>query len=129
MSLPIPAFTVSSPAPLVETSDPPTTKLVQNFKYVYTHRPKVHDSEPVPANPSLVNGPPPSPSVSPSNLDILIALRKGKRSCTDHPILNSVSYDHLSLTFCPVCPIFVFGVYTQVLYRGFIGTCLEAGYG
>jgi len=28
-----------------------------------------------------------------------MALRKGKRSCTDHPILNFISYDHLNSQF------------------------------
>ena len=31
--------------------------------------------------------------------DILIAIRKGTRSCTKHPICNYVSYDNLSLRF------------------------------
>ena len=30
------------------------------------------------------------------SLDILIALRKGTRSCTKHPTCNYVSYDNLS---------------------------------
>ena len=50
MLLPTLASTVFSPVPLVETPDPPASKSVQGFKYVYTHRPKVHVSEPVPAN-------------------------------------------------------------------------------
>ncbi|KAL0533130.1 hypothetical protein IC582_030345 [Cucumis melo] len=33
------------------------------------------------------------------SLDIPIALRKGTRSCTKHPICNYVSYDNLSLQF------------------------------
>ncbi|KAL0556854.1 hypothetical protein IC582_005371 [Cucumis melo] len=33
------------------------------------------------------------------SLDILIALRKGTRSCTKHPICNYVSYDNLSPQF------------------------------
>ena len=31
-----------------------------------------------------------------SNLNIPIALRKGVRSCSQHPISNYVAYDHLS---------------------------------
>jgi len=98
VSLPIPASIVSSPVLPVETQDPPATKPIRDFRYVYTHRPKVPAFELVPVIPSPVEGPPP-PSASPSDLDILIAPRKGKRSCTDHPILNFVSYDHLNPTF------------------------------
>ncbi|KAI3698877.1 hypothetical protein L2E82_42770 [Cichorium intybus] len=35
-------------------------------------------------------------STTHSDLDILIALRKGKRSCTAHPIRNFISYEKLS---------------------------------
>ena len=70
-------FTVSSPIPSVKTQDPLAPKPIQDFKYVCTHRPKVPASEPVPAIPSIVDGPPPPPSASLSDLDILIALRKG----------------------------------------------------
>ena len=98
-SLPTPAFTVSLPAPPAETIDPPASKGVWDFKYVYTHRLKVSAFESVLANPSSVDGPLSSPSASPSDLDISIALRKGKRSCTDHPISNFISYNHLNPTF------------------------------
>jgi len=97
--LPISVSTVSSPIPLVETQDPPAIKPVRDFRYVYTHRLKVPTSEPVPAIPSLVEGLPPPPSASPSDLDILIALRKDKQSCTDHLILKCISYNHLNPTF------------------------------
>ena len=40
---------------------------------------------------------PSDPLSSDSNLPI--ALQKGKRTCTSHPISNFVSYDHLSPTF------------------------------
>ena len=36
------------------------------------------------------------PPQSTSDLDLPIAIRKGKRTCTDHPISNFVSFDHLS---------------------------------
>jgi len=98
VSLPTPASIVFSLVPPVETPDPPATKLVRDFRYVYTHRPKVLASELVPANPSPIDGHLP-PSASLSDLDIPIALRKGKRSCIDHPISNFVSYDHLNPTF------------------------------
>ena len=85
--------------PPVETQNPFATKPVRDFRYVYTHRLKVPTSEPVPAIPSPVDGPPPLPSAPPSDLDILIAFRKDKRSCIDHPISNFISYDHLNPTF------------------------------
>jgi len=84
-----------SPTVPVETQDPPATKPVRDFRYVYTHRLKVPASEPIPASPSPVDGPP-QPSASPSDLDILIDLQKGS---IDHFISNFVSYDHLNPTF------------------------------
>ena len=99
MSLSIPVSIVILPVPLVETQDHPATKPVRDFRYVYTHHSKVPASELVPAIPSPVDGPPPPPSASSSDFDIHTALRKGKRSCTDHPISNFVSYDHLTPTF------------------------------
>ena len=41
----------------------------------------------------------PQPSAPPSNLDVLIALRKGKRSCIHYFIFHFVSYDRLNLSF------------------------------
>ena len=98
MSLPAPAFIDSSFVPLVDTSELSASKSVRDFKYVYTHHQKVSTSEPVPTDPSPVDGPH-QPSTSPSDLDIPIALRKGNRSCTGHPISKFVSYDHLNFTF------------------------------
>ena len=43
-----------------------------------------------------VGGP---PLLLPTNLDLPIAFRKGMRSCTQHPIVNHVSFDHLSPYF------------------------------
>ena len=97
--LPIPVSTVSLPVSPVETQDPPATKPVWDFRYVYTHRPKISASEPVPANPLPVDGPSSPPLASPSDLEIHIALKKGKRSCTNHPNFNFISYDHLNPTF------------------------------
>jgi len=57
------------PVPPAETTNPTASKPVRNFRYVYTHRPKVPASEPVPPNPSPVDGSPP-PSASLSDLDI-----------------------------------------------------------
>jgi len=47
---------------------------------------KVPTSEPVLADSSPVEGPPSQPSAPFFDLDVPIALRKGKWSCTDHPI-------------------------------------------
>jgi len=91
--------TISLPVLPVETPNPPVSKPVQDSRYVYTHRPKVPASEPVPTKPSLVDGPPSPPSASSSDLDIHIALRKGKQSCTDYPISNFIFNDHLNPTF------------------------------
>ena len=41
VSLPTPASTISLPVPPVETPDPPASKPVRDFRYVYTHCPKV----------------------------------------------------------------------------------------
>ena len=46
-----------------------------------------------------MEGPPLQLSVLFSDLDIPIALRKGKRSCTDHLISHFVSYDRLTPSF------------------------------
>jgi len=89
-------------------SGPPATKPVRNFRYVYTYRLKVPVTVLIPANPSPVDDHPPPPSASPSDLDILIALRKGKQSYTDHPFSIFVSYEHLKPYFSSVCPLFVF---------------------
>jgi transposase InsO family protein len=59
--------------------------------------PPVEFSLPLPpsASPSADS---PSPQ-STSDLDLHIAIRKGKRTCTEHPISNCVSFDHLSPSF------------------------------
>jgi len=45
--LPTPTDTDSLPVPPAETTDPPASKPIQDFRYVYTHRPKVLASKPV----------------------------------------------------------------------------------
>ena len=47
---------------------------------------------------TLTSTDPPPPQFT-SDLDFPIAIRKGKRTCTDHPISNFVSFDHLSPSF------------------------------
>ena len=46
-----------------------------------------------------VEGSPPQPLCSPSDLDVLIILCKHKWSCIDHPIFNFISYGHLNSSF------------------------------
>ena len=46
-----------------------------------------------------VKGASPQPSTTLSDLDVPIASQKCKRSCTDHPIFNFISYDHLNPLF------------------------------
>jgi len=74
--LPTPTSTVSLPVPPAETKDLPASKPVQNFRFVYTHRPKVPASEPILAIPSPVDGPTSSPSASPSDLDVPLPLKR-----------------------------------------------------
>ena len=108
-SIPLPPF-VLLPAPahvldvssLVseDTTEPHALKPPRDFWYVYTHRQKVPTFEPVLADSSFqVEGQSPQPSPPPYDLDVPIALCKGKRSCTDHPIFYFIFYDHLNLSF------------------------------
>jgi len=55
--LPTPASTISWPVPPVETTDSPASKPVRDFRYVYTHHPKVPASEFILAISSPVDGP------------------------------------------------------------------------
>jgi len=119
VSLPTLAFTVFSPVTPAETHNPPASKSVRDFRYVYTHCLKVPVSEPIPAIPSPVDGPTPPASTSPSDLDIPIVFQKGKWSCTDHSISNFLSYDNLNLTFhqfaLSLSSKFILKSYTNVL--------------
>ena len=103
-------------APVIPTHvpiAPPTSPIsivppVPSISQVYVRRrnkdvplvpplPPVEFSLPLPpsASPSA-DSPPPQ---STSDLDLPIAIRKGKRTCTEHPISNCVSFDHLSPSF------------------------------
>ena len=103
-------------APVIPTHvpiAPPTSPIsivppVPSISQVYVRRrnkdvplvpplPPVEFSLPLPpsASPSA-DSPPPQ---STSDLDLPIAIRKGKRTCTEHPISNCVSFDHLSHSF------------------------------
>jgi len=97
--LPAPAFDDSLPGPLVDISKLHASKPVRDFRYVYTYHQKVPAAESAPVDSFPVDGPPSQPSARPSHLDILITLRKGNRSCTNHPISKFASYDHLNPSF------------------------------
>ncbi|KAL0370901.1 UNVERIFIED_CONTAM: hypothetical protein Sangu_0408200 [Sesamum angustifolium] len=74
------------------------------FPHIQNHLPAITsvflvvNAPPIPR--SAPPGPPPTaapdhPSVTPTD-DLPIALRKGKRSCTAHPLAHSLSFHHLS---------------------------------
>jgi len=73
VSFSTPASILSSLVQSIETQDPPAIKQVRDFRYVYSIAQRFLASEPFPANPSSVDDPP-LPSVSPTDLDIPIAL-------------------------------------------------------
>jgi len=94
------SVTLPLPLPLPSPSQHPATavdRLSHPDLQVYTRRAPPPSSVPVSA-PQESTSPSSNPS-PPSDLDMPIALRKGKRSCTSHPISNFVSYDHLSPAF------------------------------
>ena len=111
--LPAPAYDDFSLVSLAHTSEPPTSKPVWGFIYIYTHRQKVPASEPAPVDHSAVYSHPPQPSTSPSDLNIPIALRKCNRSCVI--ILFQSSFSMINLTPHVVSCFIRFCVYTQVL--------------
>ena len=88
LSAPAIVHDVSSTVSLKDTTAPPTPKppREKHFRYVYTHWQKVLIAS------SPVEGPPPQPSVSSSDFDVPIALRKGKRSWSDHHISHFISF-------------------------------------
>ncbi|KAJ9558569.1 hypothetical protein OSB04_013183, partial [Centaurea solstitialis] len=90
-----------TPSDPISSQEPPKPPVV----HVYNRRQRpTSDPEPIPSSSSSAdpptgdllasNSPPPSDTQDP-DLDIPIALRKGKRSCT-YPISSVVSYDKLS---------------------------------
>ena len=92
---------------------PPTSPIsivppVPPISQVYVHRqnqdvpfvpppPPIEFSLPLPLSASMSEDSPPPQSTS--DLSLPTAIRKGKRTCTEHPISNYVSFDHLSLSF------------------------------
>ena len=92
---------------------PPTSPIsivppIPPISQVYIHRrnqdvllvpppPPVEFSLPLPPSALTFEDSPPPQSTS--DLDLPIAICKGKRTCTEHPISNYVSFDHLSPSF------------------------------
>ncbi|KAJ9556963.1 hypothetical protein OSB04_011577 [Centaurea solstitialis] len=66
-------------------------------KYMSYNPEHCHESQPIPTPES--QGTPHSDPTNVDNLDVPIALRKGVRTCTSHPIKNFVSYKSLSSNY------------------------------
>ena len=109
-SVPLSSFVpLSALAPIPDATAPRsqyecTEQLASKPLQVFTCWPNV------PASPSTLNDPfspiagPPQESLPPSDLDVPIALRKGKRFCTAYLISHFVSYDCLTHFFCQFTP-------------------------
>ena len=78
---------LSVPLPIIDSLDFPTPMpILEKPILVYTRRCET-DVHPPPPSVETIDPPPPSISPSDNILDDLpIALRKGKRTCTTHPI-------------------------------------------
>ncbi|KAL0318213.1 UNVERIFIED_CONTAM: Retrovirus-related Pol polyprotein from transposon RE1 [Sesamum calycinum] len=85
-SLPLPAPTLSVPP----HTEPPTRPL-----QVYSRRNRSTTTTLIVPPDLPPTAAPGNPSATPTN-DLPIALWKGKRSCTAHPLANSLSFQHLS---------------------------------
>lgn len=79
--------TTAAPVPLSRSSS--------EIRHVYSRRSRTNDASRNIVPPSTSSADPP-PS---SDLDLPIAFRKGTRSCTQHPISDSVSYTGISPTY------------------------------
>ena len=83
-----------SPPPLFQSSPSPHVSSVQPVASPPDTDPLSPTSVATSSSPVIV---PPAP---PNDLHLPIALRKGTRACTQHPISHFVSYDRLSPSFC-----------------------------
>ena len=99
LSTPIPTLDASLLVSQADTTEPPASRPLRVVTRQYTRRPKVLAPQSVSADSSPVEGPSPPLSITPSDLDVHIALQKSKWSCTDHLISNFVSYDRLTTSF------------------------------
>jgi len=71
---PIPTPNVSSPVSQMDSTEPHALKTLRIVTQQYTHWPKVLTPQSVLVNSTTVEGLSPPPSVTPSDLDVLIAL-------------------------------------------------------
>ncbi|XP_071912963.1 uncharacterized protein [Coffea arabica] len=93
--LPVP----SSILPELSSSPDSTTRLSRSNIQVYSRRFMV-EKAPDMLRTSPINSQFSDPGMTPScESNLSIALHKGKRHCTSHPISNFVSYSHLSLSY------------------------------
>lgn len=107
LPLPVPTFPISAPSPSSAGIDQ-ASRLDRPDLQVYQRRtsastiPQVEQA-PVPSTTAPVDSSPvpvaPTVPDSPSDLDMPIALRKGTRTCTAHPISNFLSTRHLSPSY------------------------------
>jgi len=99
----------SLPVLQTNTTELPAPKPLQDFRYVYTHRPKVPASESVPADSSPVEGSPPQPSAPSSDLNVPLPSAK----VNDHVliIVFLILFPMISF-FSPICHVFVFCLYS-----------------
>ncbi|XP_071918386.1 retrovirus-related Pol polyprotein from transposon TNT 1-94 isoform X2 [Coffea arabica] len=90
------------PSPLLpESSSPPDSiaRLSRPHLQVYSRRSIVEKVPDMPRT-SPINSQSSNSGMTPScELDLPIALRKGKRHCTSHPISNFVSYSRFSMSY------------------------------
>ncbi|XP_019055115.1 PREDICTED: uncharacterized protein LOC109115470 [Nelumbo nucifera] len=106
--LPIPTSVLPSlPTSIPFPPSPPSPPLVyrpRSWQQFFIRRSK--RVAPEAECPSLSDSPnsgnlePPDNPIIDSNLDLPIAIRKGKRTCSKYPITNYVSYDALSPSYC-----------------------------
>ncbi|KAL0379315.1 UNVERIFIED_CONTAM: Retrovirus-related Pol polyprotein from transposon RE2 [Sesamum radiatum] len=89
--------TPSLPLPIPALPIPPHTEKPPRPLQVYSRR-KCSTTTTPPEPPDLPPAAAPAPTVT-SDTDLPIALRKGKRSCTAHPLAHSLSYQYLSPTY------------------------------
>ena len=91
-----PVMIIPSP-PLLESSLPASSSPLTPYESSPSHIPLSALPEPSPPGQSLVLASPFSTSPPPpTDLDLLIYIRRGSRQCTQHPISNYVSSVHLS---------------------------------
>ena len=89
--------TLTAPvSPINQQQNQQTPGPVKSFPITYSRRKNTHKYD----NPEISTQPASNPNIGTvtdlNELDIPIALRKGSRACTKHPISNFLGYSHLS---------------------------------